>query len=149
MLIGRHAIVTKANMGLIRDMPYPPRIKYIEAAEELRQHPSLKYTFIRNGFFMDYLGLPYAETTLKPLHFLIDLRHKLAVIPGDGTQHVVFTHTKDVGKYVAALIQAPAEKWPIDSAIIGERITLNELVKIVEKVTGLSHQCLYCLDFLC
>ncbi|KAM6527607.1 hypothetical protein FALCPG4_008662 [Fusarium falciforme] len=120
------------------DLPYPPRVLYIEAARELERHPNLTFTLIRNGFFMDYLGLPYAETHLHPLYFVLDLPHLEAVIPGDGEAYAVFTHSRDVGKYVAELLKLPAKEWPRESAIRGEMIALKDIVKVAEKVTGKS-----------
>lgn len=117
-------------------MPYPPRVLYIEAAEELKRHPGLAFTLIRNGFFMDYLGLPFAETHLHPLYFVLDLVGLQAAIPGDGTAHAVFTHTRDVGKYIAELLKLPGEQWPRECAINGERISLEDVVRVAENVTG-------------
>ena len=127
-------------------MPYPPRQDHLRAVEELKRHPTLTYTLIRNGFFMDYLGLPYTETNLHPLYCVLDLRSAKAVIPGDGTQPVIFTHSRDVGSFLAMLVDLPASQWPLESAIVGERVTLNELVDLVEKVTGML--CLLAPDVL-
>ncbi|EXJ66482.1 uncharacterized protein A1O5_10634 [Cladophialophora psammophila CBS 110553] len=118
------------------DMPYPPRVKYLQAVEELRRNTTLTFTLVRNGFFMDYLGLPFAETHLHPLYCILDISAGKAVIPGDGNCHVVFTHTRDVAKFVNELLDLPAHQWPKESAIIGERITLNELVEAAERCTG-------------
>lgn len=117
-------------------MPYPPRVKFIHAAEELRSKTVLTFTLIRVGFFMDYLGMPYTDTHLHPLYCILDLAARQAVIPGSGDCHVVFTHTLDVGKFVNELLDLPAEQWPEESAIIGERIILNEVVKTAERVTA-------------
>jgi hypothetical protein len=117
-------------------MPYPPRKLYIEAAEELNRHPHLTASLVRNGFFMDYLGLPFAETHLHPLYFVLDLKSLQAAIPGDGKAHAVFTHTRDVGRYTRELLKLPAEQWPRECAIRGERIALEDVVKVAEGVTG-------------
>ncbi|KAL6246548.1 hypothetical protein RBB50_006786 [Rhinocladiella similis] len=117
-------------------MPYPPRVDQLKAIEELQQHPQLTYTLIRNGNFLDYLGLPFAETYLKPLYMVLDLQAAEAAIPGDGTSTVAFTHTTDVGKLVAALLDVPAAQWPLESTVIGEKIVLNDLISLAEQVTG-------------
>lgn len=117
-------------------MPYPPRIDQLKAIQELEQYPQLTYTLIRNGNFMDYLGLPFADTFLKPLYMVVDLPAAEAAIPGDGTAMVTFTHTTDVGKFVAALLDVPASRWPLESTVIGEKIVLNDLISLAEKVTG-------------
>ncbi|KAJ9136941.1 hypothetical protein NKR23_g9560 [Pleurostoma richardsiae] len=117
-------------------MPYPPRKSFLQAEEELRLHPQLTYTLIRNGYFMDYLGLPFTETNLHPLYCVLDLQVGKAVLPGDGNQHVVFTHTRQVASCVNELLKLPGDDWPRESAIIGERITTKQLVEVAESITG-------------
>ncbi|PTU21450.1 hypothetical protein P175DRAFT_0556420 [Aspergillus ochraceoroseus IBT 24754] len=117
-------------------MPYPPRESHLQARSLLEKTPSMAYTCIRNGLFMDYLGLPYAESYLLPLHILLDLPARKAVVPGDGSGIVVFTQTRDVARGVAALVDLPAGDWPREIAIRGERISLDGLVQLVERVTG-------------
>ncbi|KEF63715.1 uncharacterized protein A1O9_01693 [Exophiala aquamarina CBS 119918] len=120
-----------------RFIPSEFNIDYNVSEEwELQGHPNLTYTLIRNGFFLDYLGLPFGETHLHPLYCLLDLQAAKAAIPGDGSMPVVFTHTTDVAKFVATLLDIPAAKWPLESAVIGERILLNDLVSLAEKATG-------------
>lgn len=119
-------------------MPYLPRLDQLKAVQELQCHAELTYTLVRNGFFLDYLGLPYAETHLHPLYFILDLPSGEAVIPGDGSATAVFTHTRDVGRLVATLLEVAADKWPLESAVIGERIVLNDLLFLAEQVTGIE-----------
>jgi nucleoside-diphosphate-sugar epimerase len=85
---------------------------------------------------MDYLGLPFASTNLHTLYALIDLQSLKSVLPGDGNCHVVFTHTRDVGKLLTRLLDLDFSKWPREATISGDRITLNELVDLAEEVTG-------------
>lgn len=119
-------------------MPYSPRGEFLRAREELDRHPNLTYSLIRNGYFMDYLGMPYVESYLHPLYNILDLAACKAVVPGDGDVPVVWTHTQDVAKFVAALTDMPTKQWPREAAIVGERITLNSLVDLAAQVTGLS-----------
>jgi len=118
-------------------MPYGPREEFLRAEEELKAHPNLTFTLVRCGFFMDYLALPYADTNLHPLYCLLDLQAFKAVLPGEGNCHVVFTHTRDVGKFVTELLGLEAQKWPREATISGERITLSDLVQLAEDVTGI------------
>ncbi|CAI6097219.1 unnamed protein product, partial [Clonostachys chloroleuca] len=120
------------------DMPYSPRGEFLRAREELDRHPNLTYSLIRNGYFMDYLGMPYVESYLHPLYNILDLAACKAVIPGDGDVPVVWTHTQDVAKFVAALTDMPTKQWPREAAIVGERITLNSLVDLAAQVTVLN-----------
>jgi hypothetical protein len=50
------------------------------------------------AFFMEYLGLPWAETYLHPLYCILDLLESKATVPGSGMEYVIFTHTRDVAK---------------------------------------------------
>lgn len=118
-------------------MPFPPRRDQLQAIEELKKYPQLKWTIIQNGFFMDYLGLPFDETTnLHPLYCVLDLETAQAVIPGNGRQYVAYTHTRDVARFVALLLNAPGQDWPEVSVIVGDKIRLDDLVRLAEEVTG-------------
>ena len=66
------------------------------------------------------------------MSLVVDLANNLAAIPGSGDVPVVFTHTFDIGTFVAALLTQ--EKWEKESYIIGDKVTLNEFVRIAEDV---------------
>lgn len=85
---------------------------------------------------MDYYGIPHVETYLKPLTIMIDIPHQKAAIAGDGNALMACTFSKDVGYYVAALLDTPAEMWPKDAICVGERLSANSLLQMAEKVTG-------------
>ena len=86
---------------------------------------------------MDYLGLPYLKTNLLPLYNILDLASHKAVVPGKGDTPVVWTHTRDVGKYVNELLKLPADQWPRESSIVGEKISPNDLLALAERLTGM------------
>ena len=65
---------------------------------------------------------------------MIDIPSRKAAIAGDGEAIMACTYTKDVGLYVAALLDTPAQKWPRDAICVGERITANEFVKLAGKL---------------
>jgi nucleoside-diphosphate-sugar epimerase len=66
------------------------------------------------------------------LAFLLDFKGGKATIPGDGNQKVVFTHTRDIAKYVVASLTL--EHWEPDSRIAGNRLSYLEVVKLAEEV---------------
>ena len=103
------------------------------AIDELKK-TDLEYTLFINGFFMDYFGLPKVKSYLTPVVIVLDIQHKVAGIPGSGKTPVVFTTTKDVGRFVVASLGL--EKWSERSIMVGDRKTWNEVVEIAEKVTG-------------
>ncbi|TPX15360.1 uncharacterized protein E0L32_004637 [Thyridium curvatum] len=60
-----------------------------------------------------------------------------ASIPGDGNTPVTFTHSSDVGRFVAAIVDI--DKWDRISVIVGDKMALNEAVKLAEAVKGKRH----------
>jgi len=112
----------------------------LDAIDELKK-TDLEYTLFSNGFFLDYLGQPKVQSYLSPLVIVIDFQHKVAGIPGKGTEPIAFTRTKDVGRFVAASIGL--DKWPERSIIIGDKKSWNEILAIAEKVTGSKFKTTY------
>jgi hypothetical protein len=68
------------------------------------------------------------------LVFAVDVANNVAGIPGTGDVPIVFTHTFDVAKFVAALVGVP--DWPERSTVIGDKKSWNEFVAIAEEVKG-------------
>ncbi|KAJ0413066.1 NAD(P)-binding protein [Aspergillus carlsbadensis] len=123
---------TEAHAGLF------PTIKgKLAAAARLRSTTSLEYTFVSNGFFLDYFGMPKVKTYLShQLVFAVDVANNVAAIPGTGDVPIVFTHTFDVAKFVAAVVGVP--DWPERSTVIGDKKSWNEFVAIAEEVKGIK-----------
>ncbi|BCS25504.1 uncharacterized protein APUU_50215S [Aspergillus puulaauensis] len=118
-------------------IPYPqnalqvlPQLKdYFDAIETL-QKSDLEWTVFHNGIFLDYFGGPAMKSYLKPNVFVIDIANKVAAIPGDGNAPVTFTYTFDLAKFIVASLSL--EKWPQESKVIGDEMTWNEFVSLVE-----------------
>lgn len=64
----------------------------------------------------------------------LDIPNNAAAIPGSGNTPSAFTHTKDVGKFVAASLDL--EKWEPDTFIIGDKVTWNEFLQHAEAAKG-------------
>lgn len=103
---------------------------YLNALEDT----SLEYTSVVNGLFLDYYVVPHVKSYLPPLALAIDIANKTAAIPGSGDVPVVFTYSFDVGNFVAALLAQSS--WQKESYIIGDKVTLNELLAIAEEARG-------------
>lgn len=71
---------------------------------------------------------------MDDISFFIDMRNNFAALPGSGEVPVVFTHTFDVARFVAAALNLPV--WERTSWIIGDRITWNDLAKQAQDVKG-------------
>ncbi|KAH7176171.1 hypothetical protein EDB81DRAFT_632928 [Dactylonectria macrodidyma] len=94
----------------------------------------LEWTVVSNGFFLDYWGIPKIESYLAPVTVVVDIAGKKAAIPGSGDKPVVFTYTRDVGKFTAKLVTL--DKWEPVSYIVGERLTWGKFVQVAEEVMG-------------
>lgn len=69
-----------------------------------------------------------------PGNVFIDARAGTADIPGDGTTKVTFTSAQDTAQFVAESLDL--EKWDEVSGIVGETTTFEEVVDVVDRVTG-------------
>lgn len=83
---------------------------------------------------MDYFAMPNIPTPIQKLYHIINIPAKTAVIPGNGNHKIAYTHTEDVGKFVATALDLP--RWEASYSIIGELTTHNEIVAAAETVTG-------------
>ncbi|KAH6609065.1 nad-p-binding [Trichoderma cornu-damae] len=115
---------------------YKPKAAVWEAV----QASGLEYTRFIPGLWMNVwaVGAPRDEAGGRSGYegpaFLVDIQGGSILIPGDGSCKLVVTDMKDIGKYVAAALDF--ETWDGDSLIVGERLSVNELVDKIEKVTG-------------
>lgn len=106
-----------------------------EAIEELDK-TDLEYTRVANGWFSDYYGLPHWRTHLHPWINVVSMEKKWAAIPGDGSARANFITTRDFGKFFGRLMDL--EKWCKISIVVGDELSLNELVELAEKTRGSS-----------
>lgn len=114
-------------------LPYPEKKFHTMARRELEK-TQLEYTYIYSGFFMDYFGMPYFPTDMRPLSIVTDIMNGVAHIPGDGNAVISLSYTKDVSRYIAGALEL--EKWPKVLTVVGSRITSNELVALAEGILG-------------
>ncbi|CAG8903130.1 unnamed protein product [Penicillium egyptiacum] len=105
----------------------------LESLRELA-NTTLEYTEFYTGFFMDFFEFPAIPTYLSPFAPFIDFANGSAAIPGLGNTPVVFTHTSDIAKFVAAALELP--RWDRGSYIIGDKVTWNEFLKMAEEAKG-------------
>ncbi|KAF9781446.1 hypothetical protein IL306_013442 [Fusarium sp. DS 682] len=107
----------------------------LRAQDELRK-TNLEWTSVHLGFFLDFWGSPKsaAKSNLHTPSTFVDIKYRAAAIPGSGDVPVTFTYSRDVARFVAALLNL--EKWEEATYIIGDKVTFNEMVKIAEEATG-------------
>ncbi|GAB1316920.1 hypothetical protein MFIFM68171_07130 [Madurella fahalii] len=121
----------------------PSVIHKVNAQKELQKTKNLEYTVVYNGYFMDYWGFPGVKSYLArtPLVFWLDIPNNAATIPGSGNTHIIFTHTSDVGKFVAASLDLP--KWEPETFVFGDRVTWNEFLHSAEEARGTEFNTVY------
>ncbi|RYP12418.1 hypothetical protein DL765_007348 [Monosporascus sp. GIB2] len=115
-------------------LPYPEKRFHIAARQELEKTSTLEYAYIYPGMFMDYFGLPRVISNLRPLCFFIDPANGQAVLPGDGEAKMSMTFTTDAARYIALALEL--DEWPRILTTAASTVSLNELVRLVEKSMG-------------
>ncbi|KAF0316086.1 hypothetical protein GQ607_016695 [Colletotrichum asianum] len=91
---------------------FPPAMAKKSALATLKS-TSLEWTAVYNGYFLDYFGTPKVKSYMDD-------------VP------VVFTHSFDVARLVAALLEK--SKWPAETYIIGDKVTFHEMLRLAEEV---------------
>ena len=112
---------------------FPPAIAKLAAQREL-ESSSLEWTMVYNGYFLDYFGTPKVKSYVDDIAFFIDMAYNTAVIPGSGNVPVVFTHTFDIAKFVAAALDL--HEWSRESYIIGDKLTWKEMLQLAQEIKG-------------
>ena len=82
--------------------------------------------------------MPYTATNMAPFTWAIDVYGRKAAVPGDGNQLISLTHSDDLARYVVKLLDVAEEggSWDEWSVVVGEDVSLNEVVRIAERVRG-------------
>ncbi|EWC44165.1 hypothetical protein DRE_06990 [Drechslerella stenobrocha 248] len=116
------------------------RMTVLRQLEELRDNDELESTTFSCGLFMEYFtpggwlgcgGGGWNDGT-----FLLDLKHRKAVLPidaDDGANAIVcLTSAVDVAHFVASALSL--EEWPAELRMFGERLRLRDLLSVAERV---------------
>jgi hypothetical protein len=90
---------------------------------------------------MDYWVAPKVKSYMTIFHPVVDPVHNVAALPGSGETPIVFTHTSDVAKFVAASLSLPA--WAPETYVIGDKISPKQLLAIAEEVKGVKFKVTY------
>lgn len=115
---------------------YAPKIPVWEAT----QASGLEYTRFSCGLFTNTLGVgtpinpDEAIAGYRPIPFMIDVVAGTADIPGTGNEPIVWCTTQDIGRFVAASLDL--EKWELDIGMAGDTKSANEVVAMLEQITG-------------
>ncbi|PSN61719.1 NAD(P)-binding protein [Corynespora cassiicola Philippines] len=132
--IGRFVISSFDMLQRKENSDISPLAKYTHEAIDLLETTELEYTRVANGWFLDYYGMPHWKSYLHPWINVLSMEKKWAAIPGDGSARAHFVTTQDMGRFVAHLMDL--DKWPKISSIVGEELTMDQLVELAEKARG-------------
>ncbi|KAG9508150.1 hypothetical protein J7337_001713 [Fusarium musae] len=116
------------------NIAHVPSYQWKLKAVEVLEKTNLEFSLVSIGLFLDYWAAPRIPTYIRAANIIIDPENNAAVIPGDGNTPVVFTHSTDAAKYTVALLNIT--NWKRRYAIVTNRMTLNEAVKLAEEVKG-------------
>ncbi|KAJ3540546.1 hypothetical protein NM208_g5021 [Fusarium decemcellulare] len=97
---------------------------------------SLEWTAVYNGYYLDYWFIPGVKTYFDPMALVLDVANNKAAIPASGNVPVAFTYSLDIARFVVSLVSHP--KWQKESYIIGDKVTWNEFLSIVEEAKGVK-----------
>ncbi|KAL2670371.1 hypothetical protein Neosp_014838 [[Neocosmospora] mangrovei] len=118
-----------------------PYLYKVEASKAL-EASGLEYARISNGFLLDYWSAPRLPSYLGELFVMwVDIPNNFAALPGDGSAAIVVTHSRDVGRAVARLLGLT--RWESRYCVIGNRLTMNEIVQMAEEIKGEKFQVHY------
>ncbi|OJJ03919.1 hypothetical protein ASPVEDRAFT_135813 [Aspergillus versicolor CBS 583.65] len=127
-----------SEFGIVHIAALPSCRWKLKASERLA-NSLLEYTLFSNGLFLDYLTSPLVSTPLVySLPVFIDLENNFAALPGDGNATISMAHTIDISRYVAAIQDLP--KWETHYHLIGDRLSLNDAVRIAEEIKGTTFE---------
>lgn len=65
---------------------------------------------------------------------MLNMEKKWAVVPGDGSARANFITTRDMSRLFARLMDL--ERWGKITAVVGDELTLGEVVELAEEVRG-------------
>jgi hypothetical protein len=99
----------------------------------------IEYTLFQPGLFLDYLAFPYKTAThLTPLNTMVDFQNRRAIVVEGHDAIMTFTTVEDLAAVVAKAVDYNGE-WPIIGGVSGNRVPVSQIIKIGEKVRGLSY----------
>jgi len=122
-----------------------PAYRYRDQVLQAVKKSGLEYTVFIVGLFMNY----FAQGTqgmghLSPISFpLIDIPRRKADLPGNGNDAISITRLEDVADCVKAMLDVEDGRWPQECRIVGSTRTLNEALRVAERIKGSSFDVRY------
>lgn len=122
------------NMEDFPDQPLYLSKSRTALLEALRQQSTIKWSFICNGWFMDYI-VSSSKRYLRDIgnEWIMDHNKKVFDLYGDGLQEITLTSVRDTAHATLALLEANDTPWSQFTYIGGQTLTPRELFAIVKK----------------
>lgn len=73
----------------------------------------------------------------------VDIAACQATIPGTGEERVVWSHTRDVARFVSRVLSLPLGEWKEHSWIISDKVTFHQILAAAEKARGVEFKVTY------
>ncbi|KAK7459654.1 hypothetical protein VKT23_009636 [Stygiomarasmius scandens] len=131
------------DIPLYKTMKRPILQSLRRAKAERSSSPTpFEFTKFNCGIFTNYFGYGSPKSKpgfsphghLKAFPYVVDISTGTADVPGDGNNKICYTTAEDVGRFVAEATQL--EKWEEDSTMMGDLVTINEVIAMAERITG-------------
>ncbi|KIL86431.1 hypothetical protein FAVG1_10260 [Fusarium avenaceum] len=117
---------------------YSGKIEIAKYLESLNlEKKILEYTRFQPGAFMEYLGHPHKTTkyvTTTVFNVDIEKQHAI-VVEGTLDDEITYTSVEDIANVVTQAVDYEGE-WPEVGGICGDKITIRQLLKLGEDITG-------------
>ncbi|KAI3528402.1 hypothetical protein CSPX01_16237 [Colletotrichum filicis] len=131
------SVVTRRYIANVWGITYTPEYGYLtqdETSLTSLEGSSIEWTCFLNGFLSDYFVMPRGKSHMTPLVVLVDMMHNTATVPGSGSVPVVLAYSFDIAKFVVKALGL--DHWEKEMYVIGDRLTLTEVVALAEKNKG-------------
>ncbi|KAF1957217.1 NAD(P)-binding protein [Byssothecium circinans] len=125
-----------------KNTPIAPLAEKFLRVTQTLEKTNLEWTTIHPGLFMDFY-VPGLPSSVSPTSIVVDVLNNAAGIPGTGNTPISFTYTRDVGKYVTALLGKVPGTWAQMYFIAGDNRTWNEVVALAKEGKGVKFDVRY------
>ncbi|OHW95390.1 NmrA-like family protein, partial [Colletotrichum incanum] len=97
---------------------------------------SLEATETLNGYFLDYLGIPFIHIHMISIIFALDIAAKTAALPGTGKEPVSFIYSFDLTHVVARMFDQSTGAGDESTYFLGDKLTCNEFLARMKETRG-------------
>ncbi|KAL7941063.1 hypothetical protein V8C42DRAFT_336009 [Trichoderma barbatum] len=108
---------------------------------DLLRMRGLEWTQFHCGVLLDYFGLPFLRSNMRPITLHVDIENKEAAIPGSGDDIISWTYTFDLARFVEATLEL--QEWSTEFFCHSDTCSFNEVIELAENVRGAKFKVAY------